>query len=201
MQFHYLDTINSLPSYLSFLFDDERITAFKIDTTTIVDNKPPEEIAFACHLAESMGGGDNTPTPILMKDASLKFAPTRIISLRTGITCNNSRFEKDVKFRKKNTIRSDNLNTEREDQGPVNDIHSFISQNSPNGYVQMNQLIEEISTLIGDKLVDVFDHIRELEGRKAFTQKEVEHQLLISLMTSDEGAEIFETNKPFTLKL
>ena len=59
----------------------------------------------------------------------------------------------------------------------------------------MNRLIDEMSTLIGDKFVDVFDHIRELEGRKALTVKEVEHHLLIQLMTSDVGAEIFETNK------
>ena len=105
MQFHYLDTINSLPGYLSFLFDDERINAFEIDTTTIIDNTPSETLAYVCHLAESMGGEQNTThTSILMEDVSLKFAPTRITSLRTGITSNNSRFEK-VNLRKKNRIQ------------------------------------------------------------------------------------------------
>ena len=45
----------------------------------------------------------------------------------------------------------------------------------------MGNLVSEMSTLISEKFVDVFDHIRNLEGRPDFKEADYTHQIMMQL--------------------
>ena len=119
---------------------------------------------------------EGAPKSCLYPEARDKFP----IKIREGISCRDSTFEKQIEDPKTNTKTNDNSSN------PVNSIYEH------NGFVPMGKLLSEMSSLISEKFVDVFEHIRELEGRPDFKEADYTHQIMMNLLNSAEGQEIFD---------